>query len=113
MSESESGNKWIYESPDKGKTVYRRKAQDDNRELVSTEEIIHCKVNVIMNQTEYTEEEARAHLAHHNNDEIAVIRYYLTGSAAPKDTEKANQLTSKNQLVYSEIRKFMDACVKK
>lgn len=110
---SNSASEWIYESPDNGKTVYRRKAQDDKRELVPSEELVQCKVNVIMNQTEYTEEEARAHLAHHNNDEIAVIRYYLTGSAAPKDSTKTNQVTSKNQLVYSEIRKFMDACVKK
>ena len=110
---SKSDSEWIYESPDKGKTVYRRKAQDDKRELIPSDEQVKCKVNVIMNQTEYTEEEARAHLAHHNNDEIAVIRYYLTGSAAPKDASKANQVTSKNQLVYSEIRKFMDACVKK
>jgi hypothetical protein len=110
---SESAPEWIYESPDNGKTVYRRKSQDDNRELVPNEEITQCKVNVILNQTEYTEEEARVHLARYNNDEIAVIRYYLTGSADPKDATKASQVTSKNQLVYTEIRKFMDTCVKK
>ena len=53
---SESAPEWIYESPDNGKTVYRRKSQDDNRELVPNEEITQCKVNVIFNQTEYTEE---------------------------------------------------------
>jgi hypothetical protein len=110
---SESTPEWIYESPDNGKTVYRRKAQDDKRELVSNEEIIQCKINVILNQTEFTEQEAREHLARHNNDEIAVIRYYLTGSAKKADMTGLKPVTSKNQLVYSEIRKFMDACVKK
>lgn len=110
---SESASEWIYESPDNGKTVYRRKSQDDKRELVTSEEIIQYKVNIILNQTEYNEEEARSQLALHNNDEIAVIRYYLTGSANPVDKTKVNPVTSKNKLVYSEIRKFMDACVKK
>jgi len=32
MSEQHEG--WIYESPDKGKTVYRRKFGTSNRELV-------------------------------------------------------------------------------
>lgn len=111
---SNSASEWIYESPDNGKTVYRRKPQDDKRELVPSDELVQCKVTVILSQTEYTEEEARAHLERNNNDEVAVIRYYLTGSAAPKGAAKTSQPTSKNQLVYTEIRKFMDAaCVKK
>jgi hypothetical protein len=110
---SKSAPEWIYESPDNGKTVYRRKAQDDKRELVSNEEIVQCKINVILSQTDFTEQEAREHLARHNNDEIAVIRYYLTGSATKSDTANLKPVISKNQLIYSEIRKFMDACVKK
>lgn len=97
-SSSQFSHEWIYESPDNGKTVYRRKAQDDTRELVSNEEIIQCKVNVILNQTEYTEEEARAQLALHNNDEIAVIRYYLTGYTTPFDKTKQKQLHQKINL---------------
>ena len=69
------------------------------------------RVGTVMSQTNYTRTEAEQLLARHNNDEIAVIRYYLSGSSANANTN-SNQLTSKNQLVYSEIRKFMDACTK-
>ena len=71
------------------------------------------QVDTVMSQTNYTRAEAEQLLAHYNNDEIAVIRYYLSGSSANANANtNSNQLTSKNQLVYSEIRKFMDACIK-
>jgi hypothetical protein len=69
------------------------------------------KVDIILNQTSYTQAEAEQLLALHNNDEVAVIRYYLTGSSEKTDKpDQKQKLTSKNQLVYTEIRKFMDAC---
>jgi hypothetical protein len=68
------------------------------------------KINIIMGQTSYTIDEAQKHLLKHNNDELAVIRFYLTGSTKKPETSKAP--ISKNQLIYSEIRKFMDGCVK-
>ena len=74
------------------------------------------KVDVVISQTSYTRTEAEQLLARHNNDEVAVIRYYLSGSSEKNANANANanskQLASKNQLVYSEIRKFMDACTK-
>ena len=71
------------------------------------------QVDTVMSQTNYTIAEAEQLLSHYNNDEIAVIRYYLSGSSANANANtNSNQLTSKNQLVYSEIRKFMDACIK-
>ena len=69
------------------------------------------KISIIISQTDYTEDQAREYLLRYDNDEISVIRYYLTGSEYP--TAKHETSTrSKNQLVYSEIRKFMDACSK-
>ena len=68
------------------------------------------KITTITSQTDYTEDQAREYLLRYDNDEIAVIRYYLTGSAYP--TAKTGGTRSKNQLVYSEIRKFMDSCSK-
>jgi len=68
------------------------------------------KINIIMGQTSYTIDEAQKHLLKNNNDELAVIRFYLTGSAKKPETSKVP--ISKNQLIYSEIRKFMDGCVK-
>jgi hypothetical protein len=71
------------------------------------------RVDTVMSQTNYTRTEAEQLLAHHNNDEVAVIRYYLSGSSTNTNSKQnSKQLASKNQLVYSEIRKFMDACTK-
>jgi hypothetical protein len=73
--------------------------------------MIEEKINTIIGQTSYTVEEARMHLLNNNNDELAVIRFYLCGNAKPPEIKK--QSMSKNQLIYSEIRNFMDSCVKK
>ena len=68
------------------------------------------KVDVVMSQTNYTRAEAEQLLARYNNDEVAVIRRYLGGPNGSGEVKAKPQST--NQLVYSEIRKFMDACVK-
>jgi len=70
------------------------------------------KISTIIIQTDYTEEQAREYLLRYDNDEIAVIRYYLTGSEYPTAKHETGGTRSKNQLVYSEIRKFMDSCSK-
>lgn len=70
------------------------------------------KITIIISQTDYTEDQAREYLLRYNNDEIAVIRYYLTGSEYPAAKHETDSMQSKNQLVYSEIRKFMDSCSK-
>jgi hypothetical protein len=78
------------------------------------------RVDIVLNQTNYTRTEAEQQLALHKNDEVEVIRRYLRGSSDITDNanpqhqhlhQQQQQLASKNQLVYSEIRKFMDACV--
>ena len=70
------------------------------------------KISTIISQTDYTEDQAREYLLRYDNDEIAVIRYYLTGSEYPTAKHETGGTRSKNQLVYSEIRKFMDSCSK-
>jgi len=69
-------------------------------------DIIKNKIDTIMGQTDYCAEEAHRLLVAANGDEIAVIRAYL-GLAATcvNDSHK-----STNQLIYQEIRKFMDGC---
>ena len=69
------------------------------------------KITTIISQTDYTEDQAREYLLRYDNDEISVIRYYLTGSEYPTAKHETSA-RSKNQLVYSEIRKFMDSCSK-
>ena len=64
------------------------------------------KIDTIMGQTDYCAEEARRLLVAANGDEIAVIRAYLgLATTCVNDSHK-----SKNQLIYQEIRKFMDGC---
>lgn len=82
------------------------------------------KIALIMGQTDYSADDAGAKLKSKNYDEIAVIREYLgstigqthsTASAtstATTTTTTATTTTSKNQLIYAEIRKFMDGCLR-
>ena len=68
-----------------------------------------------MGQTNYTFEEAGNLLKLQNNDEIAIIRDYL-GSASKQHHHHHNPVSktdckSKNQLIYKEIRNFMDGCI--
>jgi len=84
------------------------------------------KIALIMGQTDYSAEEAAAKLINKDYDEIEVIREYLrlgtasacaaasttTTTTTTSDHIGDNQMYSKNQLIYTEIRKFMDGCVR-
>ena len=75
------------------------------------DDITTDKINLIIGQTDYSFDEAKQRLSACNNDEFIVIRNYLRGDAAV--TIKSENLESKNQLIYKEIRNFMDGCSKK
>ena len=66
-------------------------------------------VNLVLRQTDYTEDEARQHLESNNYNYLNVIKNYMNISEKP--TEPKNQ--SINQRIYSEIRSFMDTGVEK
>ena len=77
------------------------------------------KIALIMGQTDYSANEAESRLKSKDYDEIAVIREYLrlgattiTGDDIISTIDKPQSPQSKNQLIYTEIRKFMDGCVK-
>ena len=72
--------------------------------------VLKNKIDIIMGQTEYGAEEARKLLAENSGDEIAVIRMYLGLSRPPALNTNVVETKSKNQLIYQEIRKFMDGC---
>lgn len=72
--------------------------------------VVKNKIDIIMGQTEYGAEEARKLLAETNGDEIAVIRIYLGLSPPPSPNTTVAAPKSKNQLIYQEIRNFMDGC---
>ena len=66
-------------------------------------------VNLVLRQTDYTEDEARQHLESNDYDYLNVIKNYMNISEKP--TEPKHK--SINQRIYSEIRSFMDTGVEK
>lgn len=64
-------------------------------------------IKLIVSQTNYTNDEAKAKLEIHNDDIVKVIEEYLNiEKTIPKQT-------TTNQKIYSEIRNFMDSSSKK
>ena len=75
----------------------------DNLTLVETDQI-DDKVQIILRQTDYSQELAREKLKEHNFNEIAVIKSYF-GISEKKSTE----LKSINQEIYKQIRYKLDS----
>ena len=63
-------------------------------------------INLVMRQTDYTEEEAKTMLKKWNNNYINVIKEYLNPDF-DQPREKSNPKTL-NQQMMGEIRQFMD-----
>lgn len=64
-------------------------------------------VQIILRQTDYTEENAKEKLIEYNNDPMKVIRAYL-GIAE----KKAPQVTSVNQEIYKQLRYRLDGAMR-
>ena len=64
-------------------------------------------IELIMRQTDYTEEIARIKLEQWKNDYLKVIKEYMNPNFQDKKEEQP-QSTTKNQMIYGEIRNFMD-----
>jgi len=75
----------------------------DNISLVETDQI-DDKVQIILRQTDYTEELAKEKLKEYNFDEISVIKAYFGISE-----KKPQQLKSINQEIYKQIRYKLDS----
>ena len=69
-------------------------------------------VDVVLRQTDYTEEKAIEKLKEHNNDIIAIVREYMCGSAIKKPHTIDTTNKSTNQQIYGEIRNLMDDAAK-
>jgi 5'-3' exonuclease len=75
----------------------------DNISLVETDQI-EDKVQIVLRQTDYTQEQAREKLKEFGFDEIATIKAYLG------ITEKnAPQIKSVNQEIYKQLRSKLDS----
>lgn len=65
-------------------------------------ETIEEKIQIIMRQTNYSEEETKQKLQEYNEDHILVIKKYL--GITDKKTSIAK---TKNQEIYRQIRNFI------
>jgi glucan phosphorylase len=63
-------------------------------------------IDLIMRQTDYDEETANIKLAQWNNNYLNVIKEYMNPNFQEKPKEEKK--TTKNQMIYGEIRNFMD-----
>jgi hypothetical protein len=79
----------------------------DNISLVETD-AIHGKIQMILRQTDYTEEIAREKLALFNFNEMSVIRDYF-GIAEKKTTEPVKSV---NQGIYKVLRGHLDGAMR-
>lgn len=80
----------------------------DNICLVETDQI-ESKIQIIMRQTDYTEEQAREKLNKFNFDEISVIRDYF---GITEKKEKSPEVKSVNQAIYKQIRGHLDGAMR-
>ena len=63
-------------------------------------------IELIMRQTDYTEEVARIKLEDWKNNYLHVIKEYMNPNF--QDKLKTPTSSTKNQMIYGEIRNFMD-----
>jgi hypothetical protein len=63
-------------------------------------------INLVMRQTDYTEEQTKEKLKQWNNNYINVIKEYLNPHFNKKETKKPTKTL--NQQMMGEIRSFMD-----
>ena len=64
-------------------------------------------IELVMRQTNYDKEKAEIKLTQWNNDYLKVIKEYMNPNFQNKTTEETTP-TTKNQMIYGEIRNFMD-----
>ena len=67
-------------------------------------------IDVIIRQTDYTEEKAIEKLTEHKNDVLAIVREYMGVVKPPTRNEVVK--SSMNQQIFSEIRNLMDDAAK-
>lgn len=65
------------------------------------------KVNIIMRQTDYSEQIAREKLVEFNNDHLRVIKFYF----GITDKPATKPLKSLNQEIYRQIRTKLDTSI--
>lgn len=76
----------------------------ENTTNISIEEDkIKYLCEIVKRQTDYTDDQIKEKLKIHNNNALEIIKEYM--NVQPK---KEKIISSTNQMVYNEIRNFMD-----
>jgi hypothetical protein len=78
----------------------------DINSLIKTDDI-DDKVQIILRQTDYSEEQAREKLLEFNYDEVLVIKSYFGIS-----DRKKQSVNSINQAIYKQLRSHLDCAMK-
>ena len=78
-------------------------SDQENTQLSQMERHMDYLCDIIVRQTGYDKETARAKLEEHNKDVLAVIREYMGATK-----HEATKQKSTNQAIYGEIRTLMD-----
>ena len=102
MSEPENGSDLV-EVKDASGELQRKRAEAMKQKI---EERKKALIELIMRQTDYSEETAKLKLVQWNNNYLHVIKEYMNPNFQEK--AKENVKTTKNQMIYGEIRNFMD-----
>ena len=85
-----------------GEELIKQRAEAMEKQIANRRQAM---IELIMRQTDYTEEVARIKLEHWKNNYLHVIKEYMN----PNFQDKLETPTStKNQMIYGEIRNFMD-----
>ncbi len=80
---------------------------DDKIAFVETDSLSN-NIDIILRQTNYSEEEAREKLFEYNNDYVAVIKAYL---GVKKGASKP-EIKSVNQEIYKQMRFKLDSAMR-
>ena len=82
----------------------QRKREEAMKQKI--EERKKALIELIMRQTDYSEETAKLKLVQWNNNYLHVIKEYMNPNFQEKTED--NVKSTKNQMIYGEIRNFMD-----
>ena len=87
-----------------GEELIKQRAEAMEKQMATRRQAL---IELILRQTDYTEEVARIKLEYWKNNYLHVIKEYMNPNF--QDKEKAPEPSStKNQMIYGEIRTFMD-----
>ena len=87
-----------------GEELMRQRAEAMEKQMANRRQAM---IELIMRQTDYTEEVARIKLEDWKNNYLHVIKEYMNPNFQDK-LEIPTPSSTKNQMIYGEIRNFMD-----